>query len=88
MAFYNKDGRLNPSLGQALDSWHRFLGRLGILKKRFALVQFGDMDSRALNVEAWHKKLPIYDYYRRWIDIRNIMPPDKLLKSKRKMKKY
>lgn len=58
LAFYNKNGRLNPDFGQALDQMHTFFDKLGILKKTFALTAFTDFDGKQLNVESKKKRIP------------------------------
>lgn len=89
IAFWNqRTGRANPILWEALDMMHDFLGRIGVLGRRFALVQYGGFDARQLTVEATHKNIPVRDYYTRWIDIHKIFPPMNLLKSRFQMHKY
>lgn len=46
------------------------------------------MDGRQLNVETTHKKLPIRDWYTKWIDVHSIFPPMNLLKNENRMEKY
>lgn len=46
MAFYRRDGSLNPDFGQALEQMHSFFDRLGILKKTFAMTAFTNFDGR------------------------------------------
>lgn len=72
IAFINKEGKLNPDFKEALGKMHSFMDKLGVFKKKFALCCFSDFDGRHLNVESYHKGIPMKEYYSSWIDIQRI----------------
>jgi len=53
---------------------HEFLKKNDLFKSEFVFMSCGDFDGHQLRREAIHKKIPVPNYLKRWINIKRVFP--------------